>query len=152
MSAALTLSFDDGSFEVEGATHRIEAGLEHDVAMEAFAEHYNGGADHGNGYRWIYLDDLEFGGVSAAMSLCFLRGRLAEAHWSANLPDAELDEGWPTQASIEAEVAFVRRILATLSPKKEFTGRSIHAWGEVWSGVDEKAGIASSGVRYKAKG
>ena len=151
MSAVLTLSFEDGAFEIAGAARRVEAGLDHAAAMDAFADHYNGGVDHGNGYRWIYLDDLAFAGVPAAMSLCFLRDRLTEVHWSANLPDAELDEGWPTQASIEAEVAFVRRTLAERSPTGEFTGRAIHAWGEVWSGVDAKAGIASSGVRYKTR-
>lgn len=149
MSAELTLSFDDGSFAIAGCPLSIGVGLEHRAAMDALGKFYNGGVDHRNGYQWIYLDGLSFGGVPAGMSLCFLRERLSEVHWSANLPDAELDEGWPTQAAIEGEVAFVRMTLARMSAKPEFTGRSIHAWGEVWSGVDAKAGIASSGVRYK---
>lgn len=150
MNAAFTLSLEDGSIEIDRCATRIDSGLTKAVAMEGLAAFYNGGVDHENGYEWIYLDGLSFGGKPSAMSLCFFRNGLSEVHWSANLPDAQLEEGWPTQASIDREIAFVRRELARLSGKPSFSGHQKFGWGELWSTFDRKGGLATSGLRYKA--
>lgn len=99
--------------------------------------------DHGNGFEWLYLTGLTFGGQPASVGLCFHLGRLEEASWSVQLPDAPMDGGWPTREAIDREVAFVRDALARAGLNAKFD------WGEVWSSFDSKGFIASNGLRYR---
>ena len=104
--------------------------------------------DHGNGYEWLHLDGLSFGGQPAALALCFNHGRLDQVSWSVLLPGAAVQEGWPTREAIDAEIAFVRETLGAsglMAPAKPST----FAWGEVWSDFDPKGDLASNGLRYR---
>jgi hypothetical protein len=100
--------------------------------------------DMGNGYAWLKLRGVTFGGQPASLALCFNNDRLAEASWSVQLPSAPEEDGWPSREAIDAEIAFVGRTLATemgLAAKRQ-------PWGSVWSVFDPKGYSASNGVRY----
>ncbi|TDU30755.1 hypothetical protein DFR24_0109 [Panacagrimonas perspica] len=150
MNPAFTLTLDDGAVQIEGCAVRIEPGLTKAAAANAFARFYKSAVDHKNGYEWIYLDGLSFGGVPGAMALCFHEGLIREINWSADAPGGQLEDGWPTQEAIDREIAFVRRVLAKLMGEKTFSGHRKFAWGELWSTFDAKGFTASSGLRYKA--
>ena len=68
-----------------------------------------------------------------------------------SLPGAPLEDGWPTQAAIDAEVAFMRRILATALGRKLTGGLARFDWGEAWARFDPKGFMASSGIRYSPR-
>ena len=113
-----------------------------DVELQV-AQLVTGLRDHGNGFEWLYLGGLTFGGQSASVGLCFHGGRLEQASWGVQLPEASMEGGWPTRDAIDKEVAFVRDILARGELIRKF------GWGEVWSGYDAKSFIASNGLRYR---
>lgn len=128
---------------------RLEPGQAKGEIEPRVAPLVGGSRDHGNGYEWLELRGLSFGGEAAALSLCFHDGRFEEASWSVQLPDAP--EGWPTREAIDAEIAFVRRILASqldFDPARE---EMRFAWGEVWSSLDPKGFLASNGLRYRRR-
>jgi len=104
--------------------------------------------DHGNGYEWLYLGWLTFGGQPASLGLCFHDGRLEQASWSVQLPDAPIEGGWPTREAIDREVAFVRKTLAQDGLSIGNNPNTFH-WGEAWSSFDGKGSIASNGLRYR---
>ena len=102
-------------------------------------------SDMGNGYAWLHLQGLSFGGHPAGLALCFHDGRLEQLSWNVDLPGAALEDGWPTREAIDEEIAFVRGILTAdmgLRPGKT-------AWGEIWCDFDAKGFLASSGLRYR---
>ena len=103
--------------------------------------------DHGNGYIWLYLDGLGFGGQPASLSLCFHGGRLEQISWNVMLPGAPLKDGWPTPEAIDAEIQFVRDVLAREGLALDGGTRNC-AWGSLWSDYDPRAGMASHGLRY----
>lgn len=106
--------------------------------------------DHGNGYAWLYLHSLSFGGQPAIVSLCFQDGRLEQAGWGVTLPDAAEEDGWPTRGAIDAEIAFVRKALAeNLGFGPNWKSPMTFKWGEIWSSFDAKGGFASNGLRYR---
>ncbi len=67
------------------------------------------------------------------------------ASWSVQLPNAPMDGGWPTREAIDAEVSFVRDVLANEMSLR--TG--VTPWGAVWSCFDPKGFLASNGLRYR---
>ncbi|MFC0202715.1 hypothetical protein [Novosphingobium soli] len=103
-----------------------------------------GSRDYGNGFEWLYLGGLTFGGLPARLSICFHNRRLEQASWSVRLPDAPTEAGWPTREAIDSELSFVRETLVR--------DMNIHAgqkpWGEVWSSFDAKGFMAANGLRY----
>jgi hypothetical protein len=99
--------------------------------------------DVGNGYDWLDLRELTFGGHAATLSLCFHQGSLKQAAWSVHLFDAPAHDGWPTREAIDAELAFVRGTLHEMG-----IGTGYLSWGEVWSAFDEKGFLAANGLRY----
>lgn len=149
MNPAFTLSLEDGSITIDDRKIRIDASLTKEVAGQMLAAFYKSAVDHKDGYEWIYLEGLSFGGVPSAMALCFHDGLVREINWSADAPGAELEDGWPTREAIDREIAFVRRVLAKLTGEKTFSGHRRFAWGELWSTFDAKGFTASSGLRYK---
>jgi len=104
--------------------------------------------DHSNGYEWLYLEGLTFGGEPTSAGLCFQDGKLEHVSWSVMLPDAPMEGDWPTREAIDAEVAFVRGVLARKGitvgerPQK-------YLWGEIWSTFDSKGFVAANGLRFK---
>ena len=104
-----------------------------------------GSRDHGNGYEWLDLLGLTFGGEVAALSLCFHDARLCQASWGVQLPGVPMEGGWPSKKEIDDEISFVRKILAKemgIKPGKM-------AWGDVWCQFDSRGYIASNGLRYR---
>lgn len=112
---------------------------------EQVAAMVSGARDHGNGYEWLYLTGLTFGGQAASLSLGFHNHHLDQAAWTVRLPNAPTEEGWPTRQAIDEEIKFVRGALKTMG----LDTRSF-SWGEIWSQFDAKAFIASNGLRYSA--
>jgi hypothetical protein len=109
------------------------------------ADLLEGSRDHGNGFEWLYLGGLTFGGQPAGLAICFHDGRLKQASWHVHLPDAPSQGGWPTQEAIDDELSFVRETL--VREMNIHTGQM--PWGEVWSYFDAKGFMAANGLRYR---
>ena len=59
-----------------------------------------------------------------------------------------MEGDWPTREAIDAEVAFVRGVLA----RKGITVGELpqkFLWGEIWSIFDSKGFVAANGLRFK---
>lgn len=108
------------------------------------ADFLEGSRDHGNGFEWLYLRGMTFGGQPAWLSICFHDGRLDQASWSVQLPDAPSEGGWPTREAIECELSFVRESLM----REMNIQLGEMPWGKVWSSFDAKGFLAANGLRY----
>ncbi|MDT3556481.1 hypothetical protein ROV95_10145 [Stenotrophomonas maltophilia group sp. msm1] len=144
----MLLNATDGSIQLGNLPALIGPTLLLDEARAAFAPLVRGERDVGTGCRWLSLHRLSLGGVPAGISLCFHGQQLDMVTIGVDLPGATLEDGWPTQAAIDAEVAFMRRTLATALGRKLAGGRARFDWGEAWAGFDPKGFMASSGIRY----
>ncbi|WP_303636156.1 hypothetical protein [Stenotrophomonas tuberculopleuritidis] len=149
-SALRSLQFDaaDGSIGLGELTPRIGPGLRLDPARAGFGALPQQLRDLGNGYQWLQLGGLQLQGVAAGVALCFHGQALSMVSLGVQLPGAPMQEGWPTQAAIDAEVAFMRRALAKAFGSPLTSGRACFRWGEIWAVFDPKGFMASSGVRY----
>ncbi|HIE0128749.1 TPA: hypothetical protein ACXI73_003877 [Stenotrophomonas maltophilia] len=141
----------DGSIQLGNLPALICPTLSQDEARIAFATLMHGERDVGTGYHWLSLHRLSLGGAPAGISLCFHGQRLDMVTMSVDLPGATLEDGWPTQAAIDAEVAFMRRTLATALGRKLAGGHARFGWGEAWARFDPKGFMASSGIRYSPR-
>jgi hypothetical protein len=144
MPASFSIDRETGSIRI-GDTVVFKPGEQKVKVESQVRDLVDGFQDHGNGFEWLTLHRLTFGGRPAHLSLCFHDNLLEQASWSVHLPDAETDGGWPTREAIDAEVAFVLRTLTD--------EMGIHAglfpWGEIWSSFDAKGFIAANGLRYR---
>jgi hypothetical protein len=106
--------------------------------------------DKGNGYLWLGLrEPVNLDAMPAWISLCFHRGRLAMVTFGVALPDDELEEDWPTEATSKRQVAFIRNALGR-QLKERIRDRGVeYPWGRVYSSFDMRGFMASSGVTYK---
>ncbi|MET0247432.1 MAG: hypothetical protein ABW182_11835 [Sphingomonas sp.] len=141
---AFSIDRDNGGFRFDGALV-IEPGacsIEVEPRVQALIMRAR---DHGNGYRWLDLAGLSFGGRPAWLSLGFHDGALVRASWNVRLDEVELQDGWPTREAIDAEIAFVRRILT----EEMGIVPGAQPWGEVWSHFDAKGFLAANGIRYR---
>ncbi len=129
-----------------GEAHQLGGGAGIEETAAALGAFVRLRHDLGNGYEWLYLHGLRFGEHPAHLSLCFQRGRLDMANFSISLPGAGPD--WPTGAEIDAEIVFVREVLASMIGFDPAERSKVFPWGSVWSDYDPKAGIASNGLRY----
>lgn len=146
MRTQVTIDPQTGSLGV--GNFRIEPLQSKSEVEPQIAPLVEGTRDHGNGYEWLYLGGLTFGGQPALVGLCFHDGRLEQASWDVQLPDASMEGGWPTRDAIDKEVAFVRGILAGDGMDVR-QGAAEFPWGEIWSGFDAKGFLASNGLRYR---
>jgi hypothetical protein len=104
-----------------------------------------GSQDHGNGYEWIRLRGLTFGGQPATLMLYFHNDMLKQIAWSVQLHGAPMEGGWPTQEAIDNELTFVRETLdRDMSIREGST-----PWGEIWSHFDAKGFMAANGLSYR---
>ncbi|MGF6460847.1 hypothetical protein ACVKU6_000559 [Stenotrophomonas sp. PvP086] len=138
----------DGSIQLGHLTTLICPTLSLEEARIAFATLMHGERDAGTGYHWLSLHRVSLGGAPAGISLCFHGQQLDMVTIGVDLPGATLEDGWPTQVAIDAEVAFMRRTLATALGRKLAGGRARFEWGEAWARFDPKGFMASSGIRY----
>ncbi len=144
----MRLDATDGSIQLGNLPTLIGPTLSRDEARIAFATLVRGEHDVGTGYHWLSLHRLSLGGAPAGISLCFHGQQLDMVTMGVDLPGATLEDGWPTQAAIDAEVAFMRRTLATALGRKLAGGCARFNWGEAWARFDPKGFMASSGIRY----
>ncbi len=144
----MLLNATDGRIQLGNLPALIGPTLSLDEARVAFAALVRGERDVGTGYHWLSLHRLSLGGAPAGMSLCFHGQQLDVVSMGVDLPGATLEDGWPTQATINAEVAFMRRTLATALGRKLAGGHARFGWGEAWARFDPKGFMASSGIRY----
>ena len=140
----------DGSVQIEGCPTIINKGLSKDLAASSFSKFYRTSIDHRNGYEWLAFQGVSFGGHPCSFSLGFYMGQLEQIHFGVALPDANIERGWPTRETIDAEITFVRKILANTFARSFSSGQELFGWGGVWSVFDAKGIQASSGVRYAA--
>ncbi|WP_242892517.1 hypothetical protein [Stenotrophomonas maltophilia] len=141
----------DGSIQLGTLPNLIRPSLSLQEARIAFATLTHGERDVGTGYVWLSLQRLSLGGAPAGISLGFHGQQLDRVTMGVDLPDATLEDGWPTQAAIDAEVAFMRRTLATALGRKLAGGHARFSWGEAWARFDPKGFMASSGIRYSPR-
>ncbi|MCU1197325.1 hypothetical protein [Stenotrophomonas maltophilia] len=144
----MLLNATDGRIQLGNLPALIGPTLLLDEARVAFAALVRGERDVGTGYHWLSLHRLSLGGAPAGISLGFHGQQLDRVTMGVDLPDATLEDGWPTQATINAEVAFMRRTLATALGRKLAGGHARFGWGEAWARFDPKGFMASSGIRY----
>ncbi|WP_093999865.1 hypothetical protein [Stenotrophomonas sp. CC120222-04] len=144
----MLLDATDGSIQLGSLPTLIGPSLSRDEASVAFATLVRGQRDVGTGYHWLSLHLLSLGGAPAGISLCFHGQQLDMVTMGVSLPGAALEDGWPTQSAIDAEVAFMRRTLATALGRKLTGGHARFDWGEAWARFDPKGFMASSGIRY----
>lgn len=131
LTAALRVDPATGAVHLEGASAVLVGGMARAATLEAL----QGVA-------------ATLGGQPVALLPCFEHGELAELRLGVDLPGAPVRDGWPTQAAIEAEVAFVRaQLQAQLGTLLE-AGHARWPWGEVWSLFDAKGWQATAGVRW----
>ncbi|HEL4245727.1 hypothetical protein I5U23_10375 [Stenotrophomonas maltophilia] len=147
----MRLDATDGSIQLGNLPTLIGPTLSRDEARIAFTTLVRGEHDVGTGYHWLSLHRLSLGGAPAGISLCFHGQQLDMVTMGVDLPGATLEDGWPTQAAIDAEVAFMRRTLATALGRKLAGGCARFNWGEAWARFDPKGFMASSGIRYSPR-
>jgi hypothetical protein len=146
---ALDLSIDrDTGVVLIGADLRLRAGDARPEARERLAALVRGKRDFGNGYAWVDLRGLAFGGYACAAGLCFFEDRLREVSWGVSLPGARLEQGWPTRDAIDEEIEFVLGVLRHQLSRGFEEGREVFPWGTVWSQFDPKGFTAGNGLRY----
>lgn len=147
MAKPFSISRDTGSIkigdDIELRPNQARSIIEPEVAARLLKV-----KDHTNGYVWLDLSDLTFGGQTAALSLCFYNDQFEQAAWSVKLPDAPTEGQWPTREAIDAEISFVSDVLV----KRMGIPLGKTPWGEIWCGFDAKGFIASNGLRYQSKG
>lgn len=145
MATAFTIDRDTGIVRL-GDRVSLEAWQDRSVIEPLVSGRVFRALDLGNGYEWLSLDDLTFGGQPATLALGFRNGRLEQVSWGVELPDRTFqDDGWPTRESMDAETAFVR---ATLARDMDLTPGPT-SWGEIWSDFDAKGVQASNGLCYR---
>ncbi len=147
----MLLNATDGRIQLGNLPALIGPTLSLDEARVAFAPLVRGERDVGTGYHWLSLHRLSLGGAPAGISLCFHGQRLDMVTMSIDLPGATLEDGWPTQAAIDAEVAFMRRTLGAALGRTFSGGHARFGWGEAWARFDPKGFMASSGIRYSPR-
>lgn len=141
----------DGSIQLGTLPSLICPTLSLDEARIAFVTLMHGEHDVGTGYYWLNLHRLSLGGAPAGISLCFHGQHLDMVTISVDLPGATLEDGWPTQAAIDAEVAFMRRTLGAALGCKLSGSHAHFNWGEACARFDPKGFMASSGIRYSPR-
>lgn len=144
MAPEISIDRDSGSIRI-GDVALLKPHQRKDAVETQVANLLASSRDHGNGYEWLNLRGLTFGGQPASLSICFHDGHFEQASWNVGLADAPMEAGWPTRDAIDNELSFVREALAR--------DMAIHAgqmpWGEVWSHFDAKGFMAVNGLRYR---
>jgi hypothetical protein len=145
---ALKFDANNGSVSLPARANVIHGGMSQSHAEAALGECLRDRVDHANGYTWSNFHGLQLGGMPCVLSLGFHHAALTELHLSVSLPDAELAEGWPTRATIDAALTFMRRVFTEQFGREFGEDDERFDWGLAWCGFDAKACLASAGIRY----
>ncbi len=147
MHPSVTFNPENGLVSIgEGFT--LFAGINRERVETGLSNYYRRSIDHRNGYEWLSFGGLKLFEQECGLSTCFYNGRLREIHWSVSLPDAVIENGWPTREAIDQEVSFMRNALGNIFTRTFASGTEQFDWGVVWSTFDNKGFLASSGLRY----
>ena len=141
-----------GCLRLTNPSFMLGRNAEYEPCRATLAPLVRGKRDYGNGYCWLTLNRMTFGGEPCGAALCFFENRLKEAAWSVSLSTQKLEGGWPTKESSDAEIAFIRGELVRQLGRSLPTGLARFDWGEVWSIFDEKGYSARSGLRWRQPG
>jgi hypothetical protein len=146
-SHVVTISPKTGTVQIEGFDLTLVKGTLIDSVKTELFEIIQAENDMLTGYRWIHLKSLRFGDQSASLSLCFLNEKLNMLTIEIALPDDEEDHNWPTEATSQRQVEFMRKELERqLSCKLD---KQNFSWGSAWANFDIKGFMASAGIHFK---
>jgi hypothetical protein len=140
---------ESGALTLTGLA-RISAGQTRAALEPELRPCVTGQRDHRNGYAWLMVGGLTFGGLPCSLGICFHDGAMSEAGWNLRLPDAALKDGWPTRETSDREVAFCRQVLAGQLGRDVPEEGLTFPWGRLWCAYDDKGGTASTGLRYES--
>lgn len=143
----VTISSKNGTVQIEDFVLTLTKGTSLESVKRELSALIYAEDDMKTGYLWLRLKSLSFGSQPASLSLCFLHGKLDMMTMGVSLPDDEVDQNWPTEATSQRQVEFMRKELEhQLSCKLD---KQNFPWGSVWSHFDEKGFMASAGIHYK---
>ncbi len=141
-SAAIYIDPKDGKIQI-GENVTISAEMLLSDSLNSLARFTTSKRDMRTGYIWLDVKELTFGGVPAALSLCFFDGRLQAVGWGMRMEGVPADGNWPSRAESDAEVAFI-----TSELQRQGHSLGMTPWGKIYAGYDEKSGCAQSGLRF----
>ncbi len=147
MAFDLSIDRDTGTILI-GTDISLGPGVGRDIAAMALAPLIHRERDLGNGYVWLDLAGLLFGGLPCAASLCFHDGKLRQMAWGVTPAGTASAGPWPTRAAIDDEIAFVRATTRRDLVIDLERGDANFPWGTLWSRFDAKGYLASNGLRY----
>lgn len=149
MHPSLSFNPANGSIQISSVACPISHGMSKDLVVSVLENFFRTGVNHGNGYEWLMFHQLSFSSKPCGLSLCFHHDILKQVSFGVSMLDRSVDEGgWPTRETIDAEIFFIRQVLAELFSRSFSTGHEQFPWGTVWSDFDIKGFQASSGIRY----
>jgi hypothetical protein len=148
MSHEITIDPATGAVSIGEISLTLCEGLAYEAAKSELSSFRRGEQDHRNGYRWLHLHGLSFGGKPAGLGLCFFHNHLCELNWGVSLREDTSDTSWPTQEEYDREIAFHREMLRPMLSRPFSAGNERFPWGIVWAVFDAKGGDASAGLRY----
>lgn len=148
MQLSLTISRVDGTISIDSIDYAIGKGTSKSVVESEFARLNKSHIEHGNGYEWITLGGISFGGIPSCLSLCFFLDAVQQVQIGVSILDVECADNWATRASSEREVEAVCRELGKQLDCDFSSGQVTFSWGTVWSVFDERSCHPSSGLRY----
>ncbi|WP_374673093.1 hypothetical protein [Ideonella sp.] len=119
------------------------------TGRQALGERVAAQRQGGTGYLWLSLAHVTFGGRPAGAGLCFRQDGLVMVTLGLSLPDDELSDSWPTEASSLRQMAFMSRELERQLNVTLTDGSASFPWGTVWSRFDPKGFMATAGVSYR---
>lgn len=90
---AIAFSIDCNTGQIRIGEISLAANDQKEEVVEHLRDLVTVSRDHGNGYEWLDLHPLAFGGKPAALSLCFYAGSLRELAWSVQVPNASTKGG-----------------------------------------------------------
>ncbi|MBK5438307.1 hypothetical protein JFV30_16235 [Pseudomonas sp. TH32] len=151
MNPQLIISPHDGSIRIQRneSCIVIDKTLTAERAVAELSPFYLSELDHGNGYVWNSYSGININGTPGSFALCFYAGRLMEVHLGLSNPNEATRNGWPSQASVERDVALLRNALMQQLSRSFERGTETFPWGSAWAVFDAKAFLPSAGVRYR---
>lgn len=148
MPHEITIDPTTGAVSIGEISLTLQEGISYVTAKAELSPLQRGEQDHRNGYCWLHLHRLSFGGKPAGLGLCFFNSRLCQLHWGVTLREDASDNSWPTQEESDREVVFLRETLRPMLSRSFSSGEERFDWGSVWAAYDMKGGFASAGLRY----
>ncbi len=126
---------------------RLSGGMQQSVALARSATLAPTSQKLGGAYSTFKVQGLLLGGLPAHLTCQCNNEVLQGASFGVVLPDPELIDGWPSQATSEREVAVARRALQLMFGPSFDTILTL-PWGLVFAGMQERDMLPNVGIRY----